>query len=324
MQNTLFENEKVLKLQEVESGFDVLNSGDFDKDVPIKLAHSPSKATNEKIGQTKEEFEAYAKKCYGVRKVEWVVGCKFGDCDGHFYLNSVKVNYKLKGEYIGVPHLEFTTENKEPCLLTETGYRSDFMNLDVTNSFNSIQELIKYEVEHQINYDDTGNKKKGKKVVTYDLKFDIPDKLIENDGSLNSATKGISQLSGIILTAPKGCELTETPEIVNKEKDTSQEQTISPEEASKQKTIEMLDKMANETRDVCWAIRNYFESFLFHHKNKEKNPYYLQQIAKYNIDVSDLNKLVALFREKEKLHKIYYEKAHFMRWGTNGEEYANV
>jgi len=71
-QQALFEDERILKLKVVESGFDVLNNEDFDDKKDIQgLAHSPNKETNSKIGVTKEEFEEQAKKCYGVSQVEW-------------------------------------------------------------------------------------------------------------------------------------------------------------------------------------------------------------------------------------------------------------
>jgi hypothetical protein len=71
-QELLFEKEGTLVLNEVESGFDVVNYNDFKgKDIQ-RLAHMPNKKTNEKIGVTKEEFEAQVKKCYGIKNIEWV------------------------------------------------------------------------------------------------------------------------------------------------------------------------------------------------------------------------------------------------------------
>ena len=156
--------------------------------------------------------------------------------------------------------------------------------------------------------------------------------------------------------AEEKAKLTESPEIVNKEKNTLREQQVltpeeikkafemkeypceyipqgidtevekpkTPEELVKERTIELLDKQVRKLQGECRAIQGYFESFLQRHKNKEKNPYYLTKIAEYGFDVSDLNKLKELFEQKAKLYKMCYEKAHFLRWGTNGSEYAYV
>ena len=107
--------------------------------------------------------------------------CKFEDKEDYFFLNSVKVNYKFKGCYFSeerlCPHFEFTTENKEPCLLSETGYRSDFFNCI---DFETFEDLLKHEIDVIINYDDRGNKKK--KQVKYDLEFNIQE--LKNRGIL--------------------------------------------------------------------------------------------------------------------------------------------
>lgn len=95
---------------------------------------------------------------------------KFPNQEGDFFLNNVKVHFKFQGDYSGMPHYEFTTENKENCLLTDTGYRSDFVDFWCVNQFETIKESVRYEVEHIINCDDTGKKKK--KLISYNLIFE--------------------------------------------------------------------------------------------------------------------------------------------------------
>ncbi len=71
----LFKQDKVrvVKCKIVESGFDVINGDDFDKNELLqRLVHSPNKVTNDKIGVTKEEFEAEVKAKWKADRVEWV------------------------------------------------------------------------------------------------------------------------------------------------------------------------------------------------------------------------------------------------------------
>lgn len=92
---------------------------------------------------------------------------KFKDREGYFFLNGVKVNYKFYSSKYGCPHLEFTTEDKKPCLLSETGYRSDFFE---NTDFGLFEEMLKNEIEHIINFDERGQRKK--KPIKYDLEFE--------------------------------------------------------------------------------------------------------------------------------------------------------
>jgi hypothetical protein len=139
-QKSLFptENERVLELQEVESGFDVLNDEDFE-DIEVKLSHSPNKKTNEKIGMTKEQFETYAKKCYKVDKVKWI---NLVDEKGEFTLKDVLIKYTFTAEGSCPNHLEFNSD-KIPNLISETGYRSEFFNFGELEDYSNVQEVIK-------------------------------------------------------------------------------------------------------------------------------------------------------------------------------------
>jgi hypothetical protein len=136
-QNLLFD-ERVLKLQEVESGFNVINIDDF-KDNVQRLGHSPNKITNETIGVTKEEFEAEVKKCYNVNKVEWV---NLKNEQGEFKLNNVLIKYKFTAEGSCPNHLEFDSD-KVPNLISETGYRSEFFNFGELENYSNVPEIIK-------------------------------------------------------------------------------------------------------------------------------------------------------------------------------------
>jgi len=62
-----------------------------------------------------------------------------------FYLNNVAITCKVDYN-IGGPHLEF---RGEPTLLTETGYRSHFMNGDL-NRYDSLKDCIVESVEYII------------------------------------------------------------------------------------------------------------------------------------------------------------------------------
>jgi hypothetical protein len=65
--------ELTLKLKVVDSGFDVINSNDFDKVEGIqRIVHIPNKMTNDKIGVSKDEFEQICKMSYGTTKAVWV------------------------------------------------------------------------------------------------------------------------------------------------------------------------------------------------------------------------------------------------------------
>lgn len=87
------------------------------------------------------------------------------DEEGFFILERVKVNYKFKAKEFGLPHLEFTSaEDKKPNLISETGYRSWFINWDLSESvIGSVRQLIEIYLEELL---------KGKK---YTLEFKEED-----------------------------------------------------------------------------------------------------------------------------------------------------
>lgn len=191
-QNALFPEDKVLKCKVVESGFDVLNVNDF-PNAKQKLGHSPNKITNEKIGVTKEEFEAEVKKLYNVDKVEWIEtkAKKFKSEQGKFLLDNIEISYKLEVDYITDYHFEFRSE--KPNLISETGYRSDFPFKENVESYNSIPEYLTDYIKFLA---------KEKKIKNYELKFlqdvkptiqtDTPECIIQNTPNfqqLNNANK---------------------------------------------------------------------------------------------------------------------------------------
>jgi hypothetical protein len=89
-------------------------------------------------------------------------------------------------------------------------------------------------------------------------------------------------------------------------------------------THKLMDKAMSQLRDECWAIKSYFENFL-NVRKRDKNPYHLEQMKKYNIDYSDLNKLKELYETKAKVYHIYYCTIYKYRWGVPAdEEYSYV
>ncbi|HEY0089694.1 MAG TPA: hypothetical protein VGB37_12680 [Candidatus Lokiarchaeia archaeon] len=103
-----------------------------------------------------------------------------------------------------------------------------------------------------------------------------------------------------------------------KEFNNFEQKPATKEDLTKARTFEIMEKQVDKLKDECYAIRNYFENFL--NKRKEKNPYYLEQMKKYNIDYSDLNKLKELYDNKVKIYHIYYCKVYEMRWNTPCDE----
>ena len=66
--------------------------------------------------------------------------CPFENQEGKFILNEVEVRFKFEKQYVcGMSHLEFKSD--KPTLISETGYRSHFLDCDMS-CFESMQELI--------------------------------------------------------------------------------------------------------------------------------------------------------------------------------------
>ena len=113
----------------------------------------------------KEDFEKEIRINYEA-DIIWMKS-KFPDSKGVFWLEGIKVKWELEAEYsAGMYHFDFNS-GKIPNLMTETGYRSHFsQNLDF---YSTIEEYLKECVEHIINYDEKGTKKK--KSIKYNLSF---------------------------------------------------------------------------------------------------------------------------------------------------------
>lgn len=103
--------------------------------------------------------------------------CKLQSKEGFFFLNGIKINYKFNADDGMMSHFDFQSE--KPNLISETGYRSCYLDIWLVNSFNSLEEVIKNRIDVIINYDGTG--KKNKKQITYDLKFDDEYNPFEKD-----------------------------------------------------------------------------------------------------------------------------------------------
>jgi len=298
-QNSLFQSERAIKCKEVESGFDVVNTDDF-KDLNNKglISHIPNKKTNEKIGLTKEEFEIEVKKNYNSNKVMWI--SNLTDEEGEFELNKVLIRYKFSMNKYGCPHLEFNSCSGSrvtndyvatPNLISETGYRSEFLS-DLDLEYNSVQDLVTaYCIENT----------KLKPIFTKS------EKIVNKENNTLQEQELISQ------------ENEQFQKELEEESEEEIEEVKTPEQIQKEKTLELLDKTCRRLRDDCWKIRGYFEEFLYPKKN-----YYANKLKEMNIETADLKTLKELFDSKAKQYKLYYEKAHFIRWGTTGSEYSEV
>ncbi|HUS50531.1 MAG TPA: hypothetical protein VMZ91_10225, partial [Candidatus Paceibacterota bacterium] len=89
---------------------------------------------------------------------------------GFLLLDRVKIRYKFNKEEFGSPHLEFTSvEDSKPNLISDTGYRSWFVNWDLTD-ISSVQQLIKMYLEAEL---------KGK--PNYTLEFETEKQEVEVD-----------------------------------------------------------------------------------------------------------------------------------------------
>jgi len=170
MQTNLFgKNKTTINIKESYGGFEVCNSEHIDfaeiTPKPFRMGSVIIKQFNS-YAEAKESFERECRQVYET-DVKWLKS-KFQDAQGFFWLDGVKVNWELKTFYITEYHMEFNTENKEPCLLTETGYRSNFpSNLD---SFDSIKDYLVAYLDYEINCDEKGNR--NKKQLKYRLDWE--------------------------------------------------------------------------------------------------------------------------------------------------------
>ena len=89
---------------------------------------------------------------------------KLKDEKGFFILDNVKINYNFEGDKYGRPHIDFNSaEEKKPNLISETGYRSWFIEWDLTESVvSSVRELIEMFCEAEFS----------NKHPNYELKFE--------------------------------------------------------------------------------------------------------------------------------------------------------
>lgn len=193
MQTSLLgEHKEPVECKESYGGFEVCYPEHIDyKDISPKIFRSGKMITKQfnSYEEAKESFEREVRKCYG-RDVKWIKS-KFQDSKGFFWLDGVKIEWELKTFYISTYHLEFNSEDKKPSLLTETGYLSDFPDLDC---YDSVNDYIKDLVEYKINGE--RKKKKLKRMIEYRLEFEDtgynPSKqftLIELKGGKNYGTK---------------------------------------------------------------------------------------------------------------------------------------
>lgn len=144
-------NPKVVILREEEYGYVVLNQNDF-KFFPSKaLILQWGFKVMKNYNQTKEDFIREVMACYEVNEVKWTRELK--DEDGSFMLDGIEVKYKFRTDFFSqdgkpsnfpAPHLEFRTD--VPTIISETGYRSEFLNFDY-NYYDSVKEIIDIFIE---------------------------------------------------------------------------------------------------------------------------------------------------------------------------------
>jgi len=99
---------------------------------------------------------------------------KIRDQNRTIYINGVKVEVRFKIDFFGnaqvfyvgesyVPHIEIQSVNeKEPNILTETGYRSCFFNFWVLEEAKSFEELVETVLKSNLDY---SWKDKGKRAL---------------------------------------------------------------------------------------------------------------------------------------------------------------
>lgn len=173
MQNNLFGKEKTpVELKESYGGFEVCNPYHIDfKDIAPQMFRWGSIIVEkyDSYDIAKEEFEKEVRRNYET-DVKWLKS-KFPDSQGDFWLDGIKINWRLKANYIGdMYHFDFNAEDKKSTLLTETGYLSDFaQNLD---TYDSVEEYIKDLLHYKINCDDKGKENSKQK----DYRLDWNDK----------------------------------------------------------------------------------------------------------------------------------------------------
>ena len=160
-------DDRIAYLIERENCFEILNRDDIElkDDKGRVLSHGKnrrdwdkSRELNKEIFYTDEatriNFIECVKSDYAINnnQIKWVTeeeAVKMGfnnlkDGKGIITLNGIKIKWEFKKNYFdGVPHLEFTgVKDKEPNLISETGYRSCFGQWDLSN-YNSAEEIVK-------------------------------------------------------------------------------------------------------------------------------------------------------------------------------------
>lgn len=143
-------NPSIVYLREEDYGYRVININAF-KFFPSRSligswGFEVMKNYNVTKEQYKEDFVKEVMKCYDVKEVKWTK--QLQNEDGSFMLDGVEVKYSFRTDYFShdgkpcqypSPHLEFKTE--VPTIISETGYRSEFLTFDY-NNYNSVQEII--------------------------------------------------------------------------------------------------------------------------------------------------------------------------------------
>lgn len=95
---------------------------------------------------------------------------KFKSCDGVFWLDGVKITWKLEAKYISDLYHFNISSGKIPNLISETGYRSHFEYEDILEKYKTINEYFVEAVEYFVNEYNPLNKKKKKR--EYRLEFE--------------------------------------------------------------------------------------------------------------------------------------------------------
>jgi len=140
-------NPTCVYLREQKFGYQVMNVNDFKFNPARGLIRSWGFQVMKNYNQTKDDFIREVCLCYGVMDYKWTK--KLENEDGTFILDGVEVKYQFRTDYFShdgkpstypAPHLEFRTA--VPTIISETGYRSEFLNLSDLDSYNSIKDII--------------------------------------------------------------------------------------------------------------------------------------------------------------------------------------
>jgi len=132
-------------------------------DIKEKREKATTQRAKLKAKKEKAQQDAYKKQCQdyldqGLTRQGFTK--KFEGQSVIFYLNNIEIKCTIDYD-MAVPHLEFySVKDREPSVLTETGYRSHFTQVNLKD-FESMEKVIESCVKSIMSED----RKKGKKYI---------------------------------------------------------------------------------------------------------------------------------------------------------------